>query len=127
MLDEILRRAKDTTGLFLLLTLLVIAAVGAAWIILAFVANFTENNNLSSLPKMPAIKKAEYQAVVQTTGDVLLTPRFDTATSPNDKELQLYTLHGFYCVVDGKWQYNEDDFTMDEFIWGNVKISKRRE
>jgi len=109
----------------LMLGLIIAVALGVLWFGASVWAHFSEGDG-SEFPKMPALSKAEYTIEAMTTGDVLLTPRFDTAKSPNDSSKQLYTLHGFYRVIDGKWKFVKDDFPMDEYYWGEITVTKRR-
>jgi len=126
-LRDSLGLTKDFLHVLFLLGLLVMVVLGVFWFGASIWANVVENKVATGLPKMPAMAKAEYTVIAETTGDVLLTPRFDVEKSPNDSAKQLYALHGFYRVVSGKWRYVKDDFVMDEYYWGNITVEKRRE
>ena len=117
---------KDFLQVLFLLGLLIMVALGVFWFGASIWANVAENRVDTGLPKMPAADKAEYSLIVETTGDVLLTPRFDVEKSPHDSTMQLYTLRGFYRVVNDKWRYIKDDFSMDEYYWGEITVEKRR-
>lgn len=117
--------AKDFMSTILMLILIVATIGGGIWLGASIWANATEGQSVSSLPKMPAINKAQYTALMETTGDVFLTNSYDAKKSPEGQGLQVFTLHGIYRVVNGKWVFTDTDFPLDEYYWGEIKIEKR--
>jgi len=115
---------KDFLQIIILLALIFIAVTGAFWIGASVWANVSEGNMLGNLPAMPS--QADYSVEITVTGEVLLTPGFDTVTSPYDANKQVYTLHGFYRLLDDKWRWVKDDFPLDEYYWGEIRVEKRR-
>ncbi len=123
-LQSKLTATKDAVQIMMMLGIMAIAFLSAGWLGLSIFANATESDTVTGLPKMPTNSKAEYAVLIKTTGEVLLTPAVDVTNGPNGDEL--YILHGFYRVVDEKWRYMKTDFTMDEYYWGDLILSKRR-
>lgn len=124
-LRENLSTTKDFLHVILLLMLIAVIGLGVIWFGMSVWANVTEGNLLGTLPKLPG-ENADYVAEITVTGEVLLTPGFDTDISPHDPAKQVYILHGFYRLLDDKWRWVKDDFPMDEYYWGEIKIEKRK-
>ena len=124
-LRNLLSVSKDFTQLVLMLMFIILAALAIIWFGFSVWANVFEKPS-GQLPDMPSIDKAHYIGVCQTTGEVLLTPSYDVTASPENPELKLYTLHGVFKVVNGKWKYTAEDFPIDEYYWGKFIINQRR-
>ncbi len=125
-LKDKLELAEISSKLTLWILLIVFGIIAAVVIGASVWANVAEGRTTSNLPDMPAISKAQYTVKIKVTGEVLLTDKYDTEKSLEAPSKQVYTLHGFYRLVDNKWQWAKVDIFLDEFYWGDIKIEKRR-
>ena len=126
-LREKLGLTKDFLQIILLMVLIVVGTFSALWIGASVWAHVAERNvDISGLPKMPPESKAKYIVQIETTGETLLVNEWEAEKSPEDSARQVYIFHGFYRVVNGKWVWNKDTFSMDEFYWGEIKVRERR-
>ena len=112
---------KEWLKLILLGLLIFVAIFGILWIGLSIYANFTENR-AGNIPKAPSISKAQYEFRIKTTGDVLLSHDFDFNESQG---YDIYTLHGFYRIVDDKWKFQDTDLSLNEKYWGKIDYRRR--
>lgn len=116
---------RDFQSVVLLTALIVLVTLGILFMGLSIWANVAENSDITGLPRMPAASKAQYTIELRTTGDVLLTNDYDVAESPNNPDMLLYTLNGFYRVENDKWKYDESDIPLDEYYFGEITPNRR--
>lgn len=115
----------DTTNavvkLALMVLILVILFMAFFWFsasIYAFIADRLGNDEP---PKLPDIKEARYEVRIASTGETLATDKFTQLTD------NFYILHGYWEVKDGKYRYHEIDLPLDEKLFGEIIIERRRE
>ena len=116
---------RDGTSAWLTVVLKLFALVaiilGIAWLGLSIYANFQEYNFIE-IKSEPSIQKAQYEFKIVTTGEVLLTEKFDSVASG---DRQKYTLHGYYKIIKDKWKYNDSELTLDENYFGPIEYQIR--
>jgi len=112
---------KEWMKLVLMGLLIFVSILGILWMGLSIFANITENN-LTKTPEAPSISKAQYEFKINTTGEVLLSQDFDSDASQG---YDIFTLHGFYRIVDNKWKFQDKDLSLNEKYWGKIDFRRR--
>lgn len=98
--------------------LIAIVILAVLWLIASGIANFTESNG--EYPETP--KKAQNGVFIKATGDLLLVNDFEIKESQKSSDANVYILHGYWRIINNKWRYIEDDFTLDEYFWGDITL-----
>ena len=112
---------RDSTNawlsLLLKLVLICVGVIAAAWMGISVYANFQEFNFID-VKNEPSVEKAQYEFIISTTGEVILTEDFDSVASG---DRQKYILHGYWKVIKDKWKYSKQDLPLDENYFGKIK------
>ena len=111
-------RLNEWLSIVLKLVILVVVILAIMWGGMSIYANVTEKDS-GVFPKLPDVKKAQHMVVLKTTGELLLTDDYDIL---GDGE---YVLHGFFSVVDGKWEWHDKDILLNEKYFGEITIKRR--
>ena len=93
-----------------------IIIIGVLWLGLSIWGNITEK---SAAAPPPSIDKAPLVFTIVNTGQQILTTDYSVEADGR------YTLHGFYNLEKGKWKWRNEDLTIDEFYFGEIKIIRR--
>lgn len=103
-------------SVILKLAFIVVLVLTVMWLGVSVFANATEN---SGTPKLPSVTKAQYEFVILSTGESVLTNDYNVLGEGS------YILHGIYRIDRGKWRYQEDDLAISEEYFGPILIRKR--
>lgn len=118
---SILRNINDTLSAVLKLIFIAVIVLVVCYFGLSIYANVIENR-VATVPDYPNIDKAQYEVTLRTTGQILLTDEYDHEYSGLS---ELYTLHGFYQIEKGKWQWYDDDIILDKYYFGDIIVKRR--
>lgn len=72
-------------------------------------------------PIMEKDYPAEYSFKIKVTGSTVFTNDYDVNYLDEDK---VYTLHGYYENIDGKFKYKDIDLILDERYFGVIEVRK---
>lgn len=108
---------------------LIIAAICliAVWFIISGIGNYVLNRQEV---KYPEADKARYALFITATSNTVFTDKYDisyhmTPTGEADKTKRVYTLHGYFELVKGKYVWNKGNISLDEYYWGKITLITR--
>lgn len=108
---------NEWLSIILKIGIIVVVVIGSIWVGLSIWGNIAEAQ--SGAPDMPDISKAEYIITLTATGQRFLT---DSWESPAEGQ---YLINGYYELDGSKWRWRETDLLLNEFYFGDIKISRR--
>lgn len=68
----------------------------------------------------PDIPEVRYSVRIEVTGLTIFTDDYEVKAS-SEAGKQIYTLHGYYEQVDGKYKYKDIDLVLDEKDFGEIE------
>ena len=100
-----------------------ILGIGGAILIVLLIAYaaISVYANIAGRPaavKPPSVKDAPYSFRVAVTGNVLLAKKYTQAGT-------VYTLNGYYEIVNGKYVYRKGTVRLDEKTFGTIEMKRR--
>jgi hypothetical protein len=69
---------------------------------------------------LPGVSAAPHVFWIVNTGEQLLAKDYDALSEGR------YKLHGYYELVDNKWIDRDVDLTLDEFYYGEIRVTRRK-
>lgn len=95
-------------------------AVAVFFLGLSLYANFVEDRPVDAgLPKPPSINQAAWQLTIRNTGNIIYT---NSCEHPSDN---IFILHGYYEIKDGKYRKHDNDLMLDKKYFGDIILKKR--
>lgn len=115
-----LSRAESWTNIIKNVVIIAGIALAVFFGALSIYANMTEGRPVdNSLPKPPAIDKAQWEVTIKNTGNILYTNSY---LHPSDN---LYILNGYWEIDGKKYKQHKNDLTLDETYFGDILVKKR--
>jgi hypothetical protein len=104
--------------------LLIIILVGViAYAGVCVKANFLDGITKAT-PEPPDMKAAKYELTIEATRQVYYSNSVDQKGEALDQ--RVFTLHGFWQMVKGKWVYVKTDSPpLDEVTFGKIRLERR--
>ena len=106
----------------LLIVIVIILILGLLWVGTCVYANFFRATP-GELPTLPNIGKAAYTVIIENTGNLLLTNKYEQMGHSTGG--RIFVLHGFWELTGQGFEYRASDLLLDEGIFGIITIKRR--